>query len=68
MEIKQLIKKFIKSPFRDDVIIALSDTGRHMLASGHTAPVLTDERLHIGDRVITVEDDQGRIFILSGKK
>ncbi|MBU1173570.1 MAG: hypothetical protein KKD44_28715 [Proteobacteria bacterium] len=68
MDIKKLLKKLIGEPFGEDVIFIVRNNGNHVLSSGKVAPVLTDERLKSGDRVITVKDDQGKVFILSGKK
>jgi hypothetical protein len=68
MDIKKLIRKIAGSPFGIDTIRGLNNNGRHILSSGRAAPVLTDERLHIGDQVITVTDDKDRVFILASKK
>jgi archaellum component FlaG (FlaF/FlaG flagellin family) len=68
MDIRKLLIKIIGEPFGEDVIHIIRNNGNHILSSGKVAPVLTDERLKNGDRVITVKDDQGKIFILSGKK
>lgn len=68
MNLRDLIQKIVKPPFGEDVIYMLSNTGKHILSSGKSAGVLTDERLQVGNKVITVQDDQNRIWILAGKK
>lgn len=51
-----------------DRISALGNDGRHVLASGKIATALTDERLKIGDQVLTIEDNKGKLYILAGRK
>lgn len=68
MKLKDLIKRINKSPFGEDTISYLSNDGRHIGTSGKVIPTLTDERLKVGDRVITVTDEDGNSFIIGGKK
>lgn len=56
------------SPIEEDAIMHLSKTGTHVLASGRTATVVTDERLLAGDRVLVIADAKGKLFILGGSK
>jgi hypothetical protein len=68
MKLKDLLKQFNKSPFGESVISYIQNDGRHIISSGRVAPTLTDERLKKGDRVITVTDEDGKTFIIGGKK
>jgi hypothetical protein len=68
MNLKKLIAKFYKSPFAEDTISYLSNDGRHIGTSGKVIPVLTDERLKTGDRVITVTDEDGKSWTIGGRK
>lgn len=52
----------------EDRIVSLGNNGRHVLQSGKVASALTDEKLSVGDRVLTIEDNKKRLYILAGKK
>ena len=67
MGIMDLFKKR-KSPFSVGTITSLNNNGNHGVSSGEHTPVLTDERLKRGDRVIIVTDNKGKKFILGGYK
>jgi hypothetical protein len=68
MKLKDLIKQFTRSPFGEDTISYLSNDGRHIGTSGRVIPTLTDERLKVGDRVITVTDEDGKSWTIGGRK
>jgi hypothetical protein len=68
MNLKTLMNRMKYTPFGEDIIAYLSNDGNHIGASGKVIPALTDERLKLGDHVITVTDENGRTFIIGGKK
>lgn len=46
----------------------MSVSGNHVLASGRTATVVTDERFLKGDRVLVIADAKSKLFIIGGAK